>query len=327
MTRTTMMSPSDHCLLLIHKGIKKARTLSNMTGVSIATAHRHLRVAKNGKPPPKKKGRKFCLTSAEKTRLKRYALKYSGYSNAQLAKKLEESGGRKVSVRTIGRYLTDMSVKRVKPRPVPLLTERHRQKRLAWCLQNQDTDWEKIVFSDESCFQYVSNTSRVLCRVGERPLAPRTSHPPKIMVWGGISARGVTPLAVIQGSVDSDKYQEILNGYLFPTMDVLYPEGYTLQQDNARPHVSLSSKKFFEDHGLKVMDWPANSPDLNPIENLWGILKRKMAPLKKPPVAEWKVMINEMWSSLSHDTVSGFIESMPRRIQSCIEAGGGHTKY
>lgn len=148
------------------------------------------------------------------------------------------------------------------------------------------------------------------------------------MVWGGISMRGVTPLAIINGTVDSLKYQEILEGYLLETMGTLYPKGFVLQQDNAPCHVSRSTRAWFVERGLKVIeDWPPMSPDLNPIENVWGWMKKKLAPHRRPSLAKWRQMIEKTWSSLDHKFIRDFISSMPRRIEACIEVGGGHTKY
>ena len=79
-------------------------------------------------------------------------------------------------------------------------------------------------------------------------------------------------LAHITGKINLVVYQNVLLDYLVPTMSLLYPDGFVLQQDNAPPHVSCSSKAFFDAHKIEVMDWPAQSPDFNPIENWSGIL-------------------------------------------------------
>ena len=317
---------SNHCRILIMGGIINYKKLMDITGVSKATVFRLLKTFKN--PRPVKNGRQTSLSSSNRQLLRLIAYKWPHLSNIQLSKKLEERGGPKVSIRTIGRALKTMDIQRKKPKPVPLLTDVHRQKRLAWCLRHRHQDWNNVVFSDESRFQYFSNSAKILCSRKKKPLAPRPGHSPALMVWGGIARRGVTPLAIITGTVDSLKYLLILEGYLIQEMRILYPEGYILQQDNAPPHVSRSTKNFFVDHGLEIMsDWPPNSPDLNPIENLWGLMKRKLAPRKRPPLNEWRLLIEKMWSSLDQDLIEKLIDSMPRRIEACIAANGGYTKY
>jgi 2-polyprenyl-6-methoxyphenol hydroxylase-like FAD-dependent oxidoreductase len=146
------------------------------------------------------------------------------------------------------------------------------------------------------------------------------------MVWGGISMRGTTNLSVIAGTVDSRVYQNILNENI-PTMSALYPDGYILQQDNARPHTSRTTIEFFKKYRLVVLKWPAGSPDLNPIENLWAIMKRKLERAQKRTISEWKAEIEKIWSDIRPDVIKSFIESMPRRIQMVIEADGKIIKY
>ena len=113
-------------------------------------------------------------------------------------------------------------------------------------------------------------------KTGRAPMTPTVKHDPSIMISGAISARGVSPLAMVKETIDSLVYQEIVDGYLLPTMETLYPEGWFLQQDNAPCHVSKSSMAFFMKRVIEVMDWLPNSPDLNPIENLRAILKKKV---------------------------------------------------
>ncbi len=92
------------------------------------------------------------------------------------------------------------------------------------------------------------------------------------------------------------------------------------------PHCQ-SNKSWFSDHGVTVLDWPANSPDLNPIENLWGIVKRKMRDTRPNNADDLKAAIKATWASIPPQQCHKLITSMPRRIEAVIKAKGAPTKY
>lgn len=78
---------------------------------------------------------------------------------------------------------------------------------------------------------------------------------------------------------------------------------------------------------LQCLDWPGNSPDANPIENLWKIIGTKVAALQPKNKTELRNCIAEIWSSFSIDTIRQLVRSMPKRCAAIIKAKGGATKY
>ena len=100
----------------------------------------------------------------------------------------------------------------------------------------------------------------------EKSVVAVPKHSPKIMIWGGISWRGKTVLAVVNNSIKAYDYQQIMDGHLVQTMDTLYPDGWLYQQDNASPHTAKTTQQWFHDQNITVISWPPGSPDLNPIE-------------------------------------------------------------
>ena len=97
------------------------------------------------------------------------------------------------------------------------------------------------------------------------------------MVWGAMSPAGVGPLCFLRSRVNAAVYQEVLEHFMLPAADQLYGDAYFIfQQDLAPAHSAKTTSTWFKDHGIPVLNWPANSPDLSSIENLWGIVKRKM---------------------------------------------------
>ncbi len=93
--------------------------------------------------------------------------------------------------------------------------------------------------------------------------------PQSVMIWAAMSSAGVGPLCFLKSTVNTAIYQEILEHFMLPSANKLYGDAdFIFQQDLAPAHTAKGTKSWFNDHGVTVLDWPANSPDLNPIENL-----------------------------------------------------------
>ena len=95
------------------------------------------------------------------------------------------------------------------------------------------------------------------------------------MVWAAISSRDSPELVFLEGKLNSLKYVEILDQYLFPLCDK-FGDAVIFQRDNAPLHTSRLTKTFLQERNLKVLKWPAHCPDLNLIDNMWGLLAREV---------------------------------------------------
>ncbi len=127
-----------------------------------------------------------------------------------------------------------------------------------------------------------------------------------VMIWAAMSSAGVGPLCLLKSTVNAAIYQDILEHFMLPSADKLYRNAnFIFQQDLAPAHTAKGTKSWFNDHGVTVLDWPANSPDLNPIENLWSIVKRKMRDTRPNNAEELKAAIKATWASLHLSSATG----------------------
>ncbi len=141
--------------------------------------------------------------------------------------------------------------------------------------------WRKrtglLLSGPKSSFQMKVNFAfqgrRVWRKSGEaqNPCCLKSSvkFPQSVMIWAAMSSAGVGPLCFLKSTVNAAIYQEILEHFMLPSADKLYGDAdFIFQQDLAPAHTAKCTKSWFNDNGVTVLDWPANSPDLNPIENL-----------------------------------------------------------
>lgn len=308
--------------ILLESGEHNIQKIIKATGASPATIYRVRSRLKNNQEMKHGQvaGRPKKLSPAHRRRLAAITNHHPTWNAAKLAKRLSDIGGPKASHDTITRNLRSMGWKKTKPALKPILTPAQKAKRVAWCLKNIHKRWKKVVFTDESYFQYFRNKTPVWSK--GRKLVPTPKYSPKVMVWGGLSYRGLTPLKLDCGSVNSEVYIKILQNFLVPTMSTLYPDKFTLVQDNATPHTSKLTKAFLKTQNFRVSDWPPNSPDLNPIENLWAIIKHRVEVLVPKSMDDFRTKIEQVWDTLETEVIMNLINSMPERIRRCIEAKG-----
>ncbi len=152
--------------------------------------------------------------------------------------------------------------------------------------------------------------------------------PQSVMIWADVSSAGVGLLCFLKSTVNAAIYQEILEHFMLPSADKLYGDAdFIFQQDLAPARTAKGTKSWFNNHSVTVLDWPAKSPDLNPIENIWGIAKRKMRDTRLNNADDLKAAIKATWASITPEQCHRLIVFMPRRIDAVIHAKGGPTKY
>ncbi len=195
----------------------------------------------------------------------------------------------------------------------PLLKQKHCQKHLTWAKEKNNwtvAQWSKVLFSDESkfCISFGNQGPRVWRKSEEvqNPCCLKSSvkFPQSVMIWAAMSSAGVGPLCFLKFTAI---YQEILGHFMLPSADNIYGDADLIfQQDLAPAHTAKGTKSWFNDHDVSVLDWPANSPDLNPIENLLGIVKRKMRDTRPNNADYLKSTTKATWASITPEQCHTF---------------------
>lgn len=150
-----------------------------------------------------------------------------------------------------------------------------------------------------------------------------------LMVWGAFSSHGKLTLGFPSTRMDSSEYQEVLETNLEPYRRKFPRRKFTFQQDNASVHVSTSTKQWFATKKIALLEWPACSPDCNPMENMWGVFVRHLyrEGRQYETTKSLKVAILSTWNSIDEILIRKLVGSMPNRIFELVKCQGGPIKY
>ena len=246
------------------------------------------------------------------------------------------NGTQIASPSTVRRRLLEFGIESHTAVDRPSLTKAHMAKRLLWCEEHKDWGydmWSTVIFSDESNFKMLNRKVRpVVKRFPYEKFRQNMICKKKqggggsIGIWGCITIMGTGTCDIYTGRINSERYIDVLENNLVPSVLLIVPEGndWTFQQDNASAHKSKKIMKYLRENNIDTMEWPANSPDLNPIETLWKTLDCMIA--KDPPctMAELEQNLSTYWNKITTRECINCIESLPERIEKCIKARGGH---
>ena len=149
------------------------------------------------------------------------------------------------------------------------------------------------------------------------------------MCWAAFSSSCKIQMCFISTKMNSKMYTDLLEDILIPFMDDNIDGNAILQQDNASIHVSTLPKLWLTDHNITYLDWPSCSPDMNPIENLWGIQARRVYQNghQFDDVTSLKQEITNACSTIGQKTLQALSKSMSDRIFAVARANGNPTKY
>ncbi len=282
-------------------------------------------------------GRPKLLTERNTRQLTKIVKNNRNNTLDEITEELNSSLNLSVSKRTVQRTLHQEGYHGRVAKKKPFISEKNRKKRLGWCRMriNWTNEWEKIIWSDESRFELFQNDSKswVWRKVNEKYnvecLKPTVKNSVGIMVWGCFYKNQVGPIVLVEGTLNADKYIKLLKENLLPFLNELGIGEYIFQDDNAPCHAANSTKIWKANNSINSLSWPAKSPDLNPIENLWDELERKVRkhlPLPKNK-QELMIIIQNEWYNISQNTLLNLVKSMPRRIKAVIKSKGNPTKY
>lgn len=285
-------------------------------------------------------GRKRCTKPEDDRYLVLTVKRQREMTANQLSNELFAASGTRVSRRTVRRRLNECGLYARRPMVCVPLTSSHRKARLTWCREHQawtQDEWAHVLFSDESRFSLSTDSRRIFiwreCGTRYHPSNIREKDHyggGGLMVWAGIMLGGRTALHVFEGgTLTAKRYMdEILEPYVRLFNGAIGPQ-FLYMDDNARPHRAGLVDDYLESEGIQRMEWPARSPDLNPIEHVWDALGRQIARRQSPPrtLHELKIALLEEWDLMSQDLILNLLNSMRARCETCIAVKGDHTPY
>ena len=195
--------------------------------------------------------------------------------------------------------------------------------------------WEKVIWSDETKVElFGRNTATSVWRKnGTVSKKYNSIHTvmfgvDSIMIWGCFSSKGTGELQVIHGRMNARMYREIVEKNLQKSATSLeHGQYFVLQHDNEPKHTAKLTKEWFENYCICTLNWPSQSPDLNPSENLWNTLKVKVHKRNPQNIKQLEELCKEEWGKVMLDQYGKFVANYRKRLEAVKQNRVYATKY
>jgi len=220
----------------------------------------------------------------------------------------------------------------------PMISGINKQKRIEFSKKFIEKDigfWGKVLWSDETMVRSIPTKMEMFHKVHKSvkkhdlPVNPQIQNGGfGVMFWGCFSRAGVGPLVVIDGIMNRESYLNLLKNTILPKIRLANNIDFFMQ-DNAPCHTARLVKDFLAQENVPVLPWPAQSPDLNPIENLWALIKRKLASEFSTPKTRSELIANveTIWNGISPELCQNLSDSMTNRLKEVLQNKGNSTSY
>lgn len=283
-------------------------------------------------------GRPKVLGATEKKFILREIRTNPRISAPKLVSLVQENFGKSASAETIRRILRSENYNGRLCRKKPFVSEVNRIKRLKFAksyVSRPLESWKNVIFVDESKFNLFGNDGRP--RVWRKPntaldkkhLCATIKHGGgSVMVWACMSYHGVGNLVFIQGNMNKMIYLNILRENLHQSGEKMGIRNcFEFYQDNDPKHKAYEVRSWLLYNCPKVVDTPAQSPDLNPIENLWDYVDRKVRLHDITSISMLKEVLAREWNAIGKDVCAKYVSSMPKRMSLVINRKGNPIEY
>ena len=277
-------------------------------------------------------------------------------SAADIAAKTQQDLGVTMSPSTVTRFLRKQGLQHLTAKVVPMLTEKQKLARINFArkaLRRELCSWRRVMITDSKYFrlQSLGKPAGRWCTPATRGTVARTKHSVAAHVYLGITYQGTTSLKFVTGThkqvskyqnpktkrlhtgVAQNEYTDILREHFIPEGNRLFQNAgkwagnWKMQQDNATPHKTDTNMAYIAEHvpAGHFLDWPPNSPDLSPIENLWAWMDRQLHKHHKcKNVQELKEKLEEVRQSIPQTYLHNLFDGMPARMKRVIKLNGDH---
>ncbi|KAJ1303573.1 hypothetical protein OPQ81_011756 [Rhizoctonia solani] len=265
----------------------------------------------------------------------------SSVNTRQATQTLSALTGESINPRTVHRALKRAGLKPKKKVKKPKLTPAHVKAHIHFAETHKDwtiEDWKHVLWSDETKIKRLGSDGVHWVWVwpeeefNDQMILPTLSFGGgSLMFWGCMGWMGTGYGAKLEVPLNKELYEEILEDEFLDSLEHLgmKPEEVLFQFDNACAHIAKSSLEWLDNHGVEYLEWLANSPDLNPIKNLWSEMKRRLGQYESPPggMLELWERVQDVHDDLGVDYCQKLIKSMPNRMALVLKKKGGPIPY